>query len=117
MDNQDRKADAGKPIVANGVLLKFPRAMQAVAKASEIGLVKYDVPINDKNYQGSSYRRYLDPICRHLIGHELEVWNIETGGKLPKEGIRILHLAQAAWCSLAALENFLIEQEKETDDS
>lgn len=112
MDTQDKKADKGKPIVINGVLLKFPRAMIEVAKASEIGLIKYDVPLDDRNYQGSSYLRYLDPIGRHLIGHTFDPVNIEKGGKLPPEGVKVLHLAQAAWCALAALENYLIEQEK-----
>lgn len=107
----DKKLDPGKPLLAQAVLLKFPRAIHAVARASEVGYIKYDVPPDDKNYQGSSYRRYLNPILRHMIEHDREPINIEKGGNLPPEGMEVLHLAQMAWNSLAALENYLLEQE------
>ena len=112
-DNQDRKADAGKPNVMRGVFLKFPRAMEAIAQTSLLGSTKYEVEIDDKNYQGSSYRRYLDPVGRHLIAHETDPVSHEEGRGLPPEGMHTYHLASAAWSMLAALENYLIERENE----
>lgn len=113
MSTQDKKLDQGKLLLARAVLLKFPRAIEGIARASEVGYIKYDVPPDDKNYAGSSYRRYLDPILRHMVKHDEDPVNIETGGHLPPEGMKILHLEQMAWNSLAALENYLREQEEE----
>ena len=110
---RDKKLDTGKPLLARAVLLKFPRALEGVARASEVGYIKYGVPPDDTNYRGSSYRRYLDPVLRHMVKHDEDPVNIETGGYLPPEGMKILHLEQMAWNSLAVLENYLREKEEE----
>jgi hypothetical protein len=103
-----KKLDTGKLPVMRGVFLRFPRAMQEIARVSAVGTAKYGVPIDDMQYKNveDGEGRYTDALGRHLLeqainGNE----SIERGGNLPAEGSEPLrHDAQVAWDALARLE-------------
>lgn len=113
-----KKMDAGKLPVMNGVFLRFPRAMQEIARVSAAGTTKYEVPITDMGYADveNGEDRYTDALGRHLLAQALEGdVNVERGGALPAEGVALLHAAQAAWDALARLE-IMLKHRKVTVD-
>jgi hypothetical protein len=94
------KLDAGKPPVARGLLLHFPRAVMAVAAISEYGAKKYSwlnwQKVPDKEW------RYRDALARHVVLDAVEDYDRDS---------KMLHAAHAAWNALAVLE-FLLEEGK-----
>jgi hypothetical protein len=105
-----KKFDDGKLPVMRGVFLRFPRAMMEIARVSQAGTTKYEVPISDMNYADveDGHGRYTDALGRHLLGEAIDgPVNTEKGGALPPDGVKLLHAAQAAWDSLARLEIML----------
>src|SRR3990167_11502919 len=100
-DGGARKLDAGKPPVYQGVLARFPLALHAIAWVSVFGAKKYDAPIASRAFtevpNGES--RYKDALVRHLLDDVQGVVNHQDGG--------VLHMAQAAWDAMAALETYL----------
>ena len=110
-----KKMDDGKLPVMRGVFLRFPRAMLEIARVSAAGTVKYEVPISDMNYLNveDGHGRYTDALGRHLIAEAIDgIHNIEKGGALPKDGVLLLHAAQAVWCALARLEAMMVDAEE-----
>lgn len=95
------KADNGKPQVVQGVIQYFPRALKSVARVSEYGAHKYNVPYSDKNWERveDGLNRYTDALGRHLCD---EMAGDESD---PESGL--LHAAHAAWNALARLELIL----------
>ena len=95
------KGDLGKSPVFRGLLDYFPRAVETVARVSEIGARKYSW----KGWESvpDGVNRYTDALARHLTGLSVEGdYDRDTGA---------LHRAQIAWNALAALELYLREQE------
>lgn len=104
------KYDDGKAPIIRGVLARFPRAIEAVAQVSALGCRKYSLPADDTGFMDvpDGFGRYSDGLGRHLLQEKTHGdWNIETGGALPSEGVKVLHAAQVAWNSLARLEILL----------
>lgn len=113
------KLDAGKLPVMRGAFLRFPRAMREIARVSHLGCIKYDAPEGDMNYLSveEGFGRYTDGLGRHLLAEAIEgKVNIEKGGALPEQGIKVLHAAQAAWNTLARLEHLMVDLEKQGVD-
>jgi hypothetical protein len=105
-----KKLDTGKLPVMRGVFLRFPRAMYEIARVSQVGTTKYAVPIDDMNYKNvpDGEGRYTDAVGRHLLDEAIHGrMNVEKGGALPEDGMKLLHAAQTAWDSLARLEIML----------
>lgn len=95
------KGDLGKSPVFRGLLDYFPRAVETVARVSEIGARKYSW----KGWESvpDGVNRYTDALARHLTGLSVEgPYDRDTGA---------LHRAQIAWNAMAALELYLREQE------
>jgi hypothetical protein len=97
------KMDAGKANVYRGAISYFPRALEAIARVSEIGARKYSW----KGWESvpDGFIRYTEAMTRHLIKEDVEQYDQDTG---------CLHAAQTAWNSLARLELKLRENEKNT---
>lgn len=95
----------GKARVHAGVFQQFPRALLAIALASELGAVKYrwggwrTVP--------DGVEKYKEALCRHILNEEIE-------GEKDLESGR-LHAEHIAWNALAVLELTLIEKEKQDE--
>jgi len=98
------KADEGKPPITRGLLDYFPRGCLAISQVSAEGAKKYSWKGWEKVPNGIS--RYLDAAVRHITYRSIE-------GEIDKD-TQLLHLAQVAWNTLAALELFL--REKETNN-
>lgn len=94
------KGDLGKSPVFRGLLDYFPRAVEAVARVSEIGARKYSWKGWETVPDGVS--RYTDALARHLTGLSIE-------GPIDKD-TGALHRAQIAWNAMAALELYLRQQ-------
>ena len=96
--------------VMRGSFLRFPRAMREVARVSNLGGIKYDAPVGSMDYLeiDDGIGVFTDALGRHLLDEATggEV-NLEKGGHLPPEGMRVLHQAQVAWNALARLERRL----------
>ncbi len=92
-------AKYGKVQVYKGVLMLFPRALQAVAMVSEYGAKKHEKPMGENSFLRVPDARsvYLESEMRHLIGGVLE-------GPYNSEDEGMLHKAQKAWNALADLE-------------
>lgn len=102
-----QKLDAGKVPIMHGAWLRFPLALEAVAKVSVFGAKKYKSPVGDMGYLEveDGYRKYTEALGRHLKDEALEGFvNDKDGG--------VLHPAQAAWNALARLEKLLREFEQ-----
>ena len=102
MSLEKTKLDTGKVPVARGALVRFPLALEAVAKVSKFGAKKYSAPIGSMGYLEveDAFGRYTDALGRHLLKEQTEgPINDQDGG--------VLHAAQVAWCALARLEKYL----------
>lgn len=95
------KLDAGKTCSFQGLILYFPKALDAVAAVSTFGAKKYawdgwqTVP--------DGYQRYSDAMMRHLIKEGM-------GEEFDKDS-SLSHQAHLAWNALARLELLLKEQD------
>ncbi|MEE8386487.1 MAG: dATP/dGTP diphosphohydrolase domain-containing protein [Dehalococcoidia bacterium] len=101
--------------VMRGSFLRFPRAMREIARVSHLGCMKYDAPEGSMDYLDGEdgYGLFTDALGRHLLDEATGgVTNVETGGRLPPEGMIVLHQAQAAWNTLARLERYLLTLEE-----
>lgn len=88
------KLDAGKPNVWRGVLDYFPRALQAVARVSEFGAVKYTWKGWESVPDGEA--RYTEALVRHLVAESIH-------GPITPDS-ELMHAAHVAWNALAVLE-------------
>lgn len=94
--NAAKKFDTGKAPMAQGVIHRFPRALQQIALVSEYGARKYGA------YDGwekvpDGFNRYNNAHARHDNLRPVEgEYDVSDSG-LP-------HLAQRAWNALATLE-------------
>jgi hypothetical protein len=63
-----KKFDGGKAPLAQGCLGYFRFALEWVAKISEYGAKKYNVPYNEQNWRkvDNARGRYMDAMARHL---------------------------------------------------
>lgn len=116
LDKVAVKLDKGKPKVASGVLGRFPRALEAVAEVSSLGVEKYGLDEDDNNYANvpDGFRRYTNALVRHVLAEMKGLrWNTERGGHLPPNGRKVLTAAQTAWNALARLEILLRQLEAE----
>lgn len=89
-----RKDDGGKPDLF-GLVVDFPDALVAVAKAGDHGAKKY----GKHNWWGLPHtrERYLAAALRHIVEDA-------RGGVIDAESTQ-RHLAHAAWGILAALQH------------
>jgi hypothetical protein len=101
------KYDGGKPSVWRGVICYFPRALWGVAEISSFGAKKY--AWNGWADVEDGYARYQDGKCRHMLKEAM-------GETLDPES-HYEHLKHEAWGSLAALELYIRNQEKESEQS
>jgi len=96
------KLDAGKVDTLRGAIRYFPKALEAVARVSELGARKY-------SWEGwrsvpDGIDRYGAALARHLA---FEPFDTDEGaGGL---GPDVLHASQVAWNALARLELILRE--------
>ena len=92
-------AKYSKVQVYKGVVMLFPRALQAVAMVSEYGAKKHEKPMGVNSFLDVPYADtvYLESEMRHLIEGILE-------GPINSEDGSMLHKAQKAWNALADLE-------------
>jgi len=100
-------AKGDKPSVFWGVLYYFPLALKELAKVSQFGTQKHGVPLKDRGFLGVAYpiEQFDDAAVRHMLARATE-------GEVNKEDGNLLHRAQQAWNSLAALEKYLRGQEE-----
>lgn len=104
MHNPGAKDDSLKPDM-DLVLSKFSRSLQEISKVGTFGAKKYsedgwlDVP--------NGVRRYQSALLRHYFKH--------SEGELVDKETNYLHLAHAAWNSLAVLELYLKELDIEAE--
>lgn len=94
------KLDAGKVDIYRGAIAYFPRALEAIARVSEVGAKKYSW----KGWESvpNGVIRYTAALVRHLIKEDREEIDPDT---------KQLHAAETAWNSLARLELILREKE------
>lgn len=94
------KLDAGKVDVLRGAINYFPRALNLVAKISELGAKKYSW----KGWESvpDGVNRYGAALMRHLMH---DPYSLDDG----PGGIGVLHQGQTAWNALARLELILKE--------
>jgi hypothetical protein len=101
--NKGTKYDEGKVPVFRGMLVQFPRAMEAVAALSARGAIKYSW--SNWRWVPDGVDRYSDAMVRHLLAEAKgEVHDPDTG--LP-------HAWATAWNALARLELMLGEAEND----
>ena len=93
-DEQDAKADAGKPRLS----LVPPEIIRAVARVREYGCAKYG---SADNWRRVEPERYRDALFRHLLAYIEEPAGVDEESGLP----HLWHLA----CNAA----FLCEMEKQ----
>lgn len=101
------QAKRQKPRVWQGVLARFPRAIKEIARVSEFGTKKHEVPLTDMSYLDieDAYNTFSDATIRHFLDEAIEgEVNWGDGG--------VLHAAQAAWDALARLEWLCRERER-----
>ena len=101
-----------KTPVALGCILRFPRAMLEIAKASRFGWEKHKVTLPEENWDyldmPGAKTAYIEAEGRHMLAEAIE-------GPINKQDDYLLHKAQKAWNALADLEVYLYQQEKEED--
>lgn len=103
--SEGKKYDSGKAPIYRGLFSYFPRALRLVARVSQYGAEKYEIPYKDKNWSrvDDGVARYRDAAARHELDEETDGFtDLESG--LP-------HLAHRTWNLLAALELELQELE------
>ncbi len=101
------KLDKGKAPVMRGVMHYFPRAVEAVARLSDIGARKYAWKGWTEVQNGSE--RYGDALCRHILAEEKD-------GPIDRDTGE-LHAVCAAWNALARLELLLTDNESPRDSA
>lgn len=91
-----------KTPISQGVLQKFPRALEAIAKCSAYGAKKHNSPIHSRKFMDvpDAMEVYADAMARHVIAEAKE-------GPVNQEDGGLLHATQVAWNALARLECFL----------
>ena len=95
-----------KPPIFQGVIARFPRALEAIAEVSRVGTAKHNVPLDDTAVMLSqSHGEHSDAMMRHIVAHA------EHGPFNEENGETILHDAQVAWRALARLEKWLYDRE------
>lgn len=103
-------AKAAKPTLFQSVMLRFPRALQEIAKVGVAGCEKYGVPLHDTSFLDvpGAYPRLTDAMMRHVVLEPIEgSVNID-----PADKGGYLHAAHAAWNAMARLEFALRERER-----
>jgi hypothetical protein len=104
------KLDSGKIDVLRGTIRYFPKALEAVARVSELGARKYawdgwrTVP--------DGINRYGAALARHLV-YEPYARDSGAGGL----GEDVLHASEVAWNALARLELILKEIDEPSSHS
>lgn len=100
-----REEKAGKPPVVRGVIQRFPRALEELARVSQFGTEKHKVSISDMSYLDipDAYGVYTDALGRHLLAEKTE-------GPINAADGNMLHAAQVAWNALARLEVLLLSR-------
>ena len=103
-------AKYNKTPVALGCILRFPRAVQEIAKVSVFGCQKHQAPMGSTGYIDApdAENAYREAEGRHMLAEAIE-------GPINKQDGFLLHKAQKAWNALADLEVYLYQQEKEKD--
>lgn len=96
------KLDAGKVDVYRGAVTYFPRALEAIARVSEVGAKKYSWKGWEKVANG--FVRYSAAMMRHIMKEDREEIDPDTGQP---------HLAETAWNALARLELYLRDKEND----
>lgn len=96
------KLDKGKVDIWSGAIDYFPRALEAIARVSEVGARKYSWKGWEKVPDG--FRRYTAALMRHIVKESREEIDADTG---------LLHAEQTAWNAMARLELKLRDKEKE----
>lgn len=87
------KHDEGKPMVGL-MLADFAMALDAVAKVTTFGAVKYS-PSGWRTVS-NAFARYTDALARHLLA--------ELRGETADEESGLPHMAHVAWNAMALLE-------------
>lgn len=108
--NEGSKFDSGKPKMSLP-LRQFPRALEAIVRASEYGNAKYEFGGDDwENFKRvpNAEERYRDAKQRHEGDRSRKYLDSESG---------LSHISHAAWNTLAELEMHLINKEKENDNN
>ncbi len=98
------KIDRHKKVaLVSGTLQRFPMALLEVAKVSEFGCAKYQVPLGDRDFlrNPAMIEDATDALGRHLAKEITE-------GPVNTEDGDVLHAAQVAWNALARLECMLV---------
>lgn len=91
-----KKYDVGKAPVMQGVMERFPRALQQIALVAEYGRRKYGT-FDGWEHLPDAFERYNNALGRHTLLRKTEgEYDVHDSG-LP-------HLAQRAWNALATLE-------------
>ena len=98
------KDDEGKPQPFKGFINYFPRAILAISQISVFGAKKYSWGGFASVENGED--RYEEAQFRHLLQRCIE------GKESLDEESEYLHLLHEAWCSIAKVEMYLREQEK-----
>lgn len=105
--SEGRKYDSGKAPAFSGLFNYFPRALVAVARVSQYGAEKYEIPYEDENWarvdNGSA--RYRNADGRHTLHETIDGFYDPESGEP--------HLAHKAWNTMAALELDLRKLEEE----
>ena len=101
-------AKYSKTPVALGCILRFPRAVQEIAKVSVFGCQKHQAPMGSMGYVDvpDAENVYREAESRHLVAEAIE-------GPVNKQDGDLLHKAQKAWNALADLEVYLRNREKD----
>jgi hypothetical protein len=97
-DAQERKTTP----VYTGVIRYFPDALKAVARVSFKGNEQHS-PGTPVHWDRTKSKDELDALMRHLVDHA-------SGNEVDTDGT--LHIAKVAWRSLAFLQKYLEEHEK-----
>ena len=90
MADQKLKQNKGKSPVYQGCIAYFPRALMEVARVSEYGAGKYQVPYTEQGWRLVDPDDLRDAMCRHIIDRVIE-------GDINSVDGDLLHQAQAAW--------------------
>lgn len=97
------KLDKGKPKIATFVLRYFPRALECVARISEMGARKYTP--GGWQHVKDGVERYEDAEVRHITDSAKQGSDQDPESELP-------HYCHRAWDALASAELALREEEK-----
>lgn len=98
-----------KPPVHTGVLMRFPRALKALAVCSRVGTEKRGIPLSDVGFWSDplAYDRYREARARHILEEAIEgLINLD-----PRDQ-GLAHDVQCAWDALAVVECRLWREEQ-----